>query len=474
MKRFSALFSLLLITSVVSACRTSVEITDAPVSPTATSSSAIQTTLPSPTPSPQPTPSIDLNRFDMVLNPPIVVGHTPPLIARSDEMVELKFNLLCAFASSNEPGSDCNLEATLSYTYGANTPITAFSLSKETQEEGEYWVAKIKAADSNGASLQYYLEVEDHQNNLKVRYPLEGMLSLQVVDKFQSIQVTSQPTFETGELILALPWGDSPQSVGMQQREGYPLREGPMAFDVAPDGRLAILDAVNERVFSYNTQDQTITFLPLPFTYKSQADLKFNQNGRLAILDIVGEPEEQGANTIPGLYLLAEDGSVQTSAPVYVTWPSRLTGDLTVLDEYDGLLVMPISATGNVNSQEDQYLNKVQPDLCSRFADGLFPYVAHFGDRQAETAFELHSDAPLGAITHFEKAPQGYIAVFSADQIQAIWFTPEGEILQNIVLPNEQYTEIPSLRQVTIDQYGAIYILQSTAAGLEIRFVHEP
>lgn len=453
-------------------------------------SACAPTASPSPAPAPPPTTEpassihtpteittqtvSTLEKFDPFVNSGITVSHLPPLIAKSDEIVELKFNLLCAFASPNEPGSDCDLEAILSYNYGANEPITALSLSKETREEGEYWVAELKAADPNGTSLQYYLEVKNHQNNLQVRYPLEGMLSLQVVDKFQSVQVTSQPTFETGELILTLPWGDGPQSVGMQQRAGYPLREGPMAFDVAPDGRLAILDAVNERVLSYNTQDETFTSFPLPFTYKSQADLKFNQNGQLAILDIVGEPAEQSANAIPRLYLLAEDGSVQTSASVYATWPSHLTGDMTILDEYDSLLVMPISTTGNVNSQKDQYLNKVQPDLFSRFADGLFPYVAHFGDRQAETAFEMHSDAPLGAITHFEKVPQGYIAVFSADRIQAIWFTPEGKVIKNITLPNEQYSEINPTGQVVINQHGAIYILESTAVGVEIRYVNPP
>lgn len=468
------ILTFVLITCFVSACKSSDAVTSVPVRETVTSTSATQTVRPGPTPSPRLTSSIDLSRFDPVFNPPIVVRHAPALFAKSDETVDLKFNLLCAFASPNDPGLDCDLAANLFYTYGDNEPITAFSLSKEIQEEGEYWIAKLKAANSHGAPLHYYLEVQDRQNSLEVRYPSGGMLDLQIVDKFQSAQVLSQPMFETGEQVLVLPWGDGPQSVGMQQREGYPLREGPPIMDVAQDGRLAILDVVNERILSYNPQDETFSSIPLPFTYKSQADLKFDQNGQLALLDIIGEPEGQNVNSISRLYFLAEDGSVQTTAPVYATWPGALTQDLSVLDEYDGLLVTPINATGGVNSQEDQISNKIPPNLRFVFAEGLFPYVTHFTDTQAELAFEMRSEVSFGAITHFEKFPQGYVAIFSADQIQALWFTPEGEVLKNVLLPNEQYTEINPGDQVAIDQNGAIYILESTAAGLEIRFVTAP
>jgi hypothetical protein len=45
------------------------------------------------------------------------VMHNPPLIAKSDETIKLKFHFLCGYALQL-PGAQCNYNATVFLSYG--------------------------------------------------------------------------------------------------------------------------------------------------------------------------------------------------------------------------------------------------------------------------------------------------------------------------------------------------------------------
>jgi hypothetical protein len=97
-----------------------------------------------------------------------------------------------------------------------------------------------------------------------------------------------------------------------------------------------------------------------------------------------------------------------------------------------------------------------------------------FADTKRGIAFEVHSVSPLGAITYFENTPQGYVAVFEADQLRAVWFDLTGNVLRDITLPREDYSEINSLGRIAVDSKGSLYILGSVKDGAEVRFVKAP
>ena len=444
------------------------------VSPSATSSPTISST-PAPAATPMPAIRIDLSRFDLDMRPPIVVLHRFPLIAKSNETIALGFGFACAYMG-DAPGYHCNPTASLFVSYGDGNASTSLPLNKEINEkEGIVsWITRLPATDTNGETLRnYYVQVNDPQAGLDIRYPTTGAIDLFVVSEFIPIDLPAQKPVEPGKLALELPWGDGPEAVGLRKREGYPLREGPIAMDVADDGRIALFDIVNQRVLIYSPIDQGFTSIPLPFPFRGQEDLQFDGEGQLAIFDKIGEPIEQPTVSIPHLYRMAFDGSIQAVAPVFAFFPAGLTKELEVLDSFDNRLVEPFNSTGEANSRETQRKRR-NPNLLYRYVEGLDPYVARFADVEAGLAFELHSVSPLGAITYFEKTPPGYLVVFHADQIRAVWFDSSGNVLKDVTLPNHRYSEVNALGQVAIDESGSLYVLGSIDNGIEVQVVKAP
>ena len=386
-------------------------------------------------------------------------------------MVKIEFRFVCALPI---PGNQCDYNVTLFFTYGNKNDFTSMPLQKEISEEGlEHWTATLPATNAVGEELRYYLQVNVPQAGFDLRYPVEGTIDLFAAPDLIPIDLPAQKPEEPGELVLAVPWGSGPKAVGVEKREGYPLKQGPPAMDVAEDGRIALLDFINERVLIYDPKDQSFTSVPLPFVYHDLGDLQFDRGGQLAIFDGFGEPIEQPTVDIPRLYRMSLDRRVDKVAPVFVNRPYMLTKDLEVLDFYDWRLVTPFSPTGEVNSREEQR-HRHNPALVFRFVENLDPYVARFGDAVAGLAFEMHSVSPLGAIIYFEKTPQGYVAIFFADQIRAVWFASSGTILKDVTLPNDQFSELYPQGQVAIDQSGSLYVLGSTVRGIEVRFYKAP
>jgi hypothetical protein len=418
----------------------------------------------------------NLYKLDLDIEPPIRVSHNPALIARSDETVRLEFDLVCAYVDVNKPGGwTCNPQAALFVSYGGNKDFAPFPLPTEKQDGLRVWVAHVPATNESDLPLRYYLRISDPKIDLAMSYPLEGAIEMFAASDFIPVELPAQKAAEPGELALALPWGSGPQAVGIQQGEGYPRREGPAAIAVSEQGKIALLDHVNGRVLIYDPQDQGFNHIPLPFVYKSPGDtLQFDRDGQLGIFDPFGGPVGGSRVNVPRLYRLSTDGIVEAEAPVFAASPSHLRKDLAVFDYYDFRWVKPFGLTGEVNSREAQRL-KQNPELPYRFVEHQDPYVARFGDAEANLAFEVRSASPLGAIALFEKTPQGYIALFAADQLRSIWFDPTGKVLKDVTLPhNDLYSEMDVFGQYAIDQQGSLYVLGSTEKGIEAQFVKAP
>jgi hypothetical protein len=263
---------------------------------------------------------IGLKWFDPDVKPPIEVSHNEPLIAKSDETVKLKFGFVCAYGST--PGT-LHFNAILFVTYGKENEFTS-TFQRDNDEEG-YWSATLHDRCGWGA-LRYYLQVNDPQ---VATFPLEGTIDTFTVTEFIPIDLPEPKPVEPGELVLAVPWGSGPETVGVVKIEGYPLRQGPPVMDVAADGRIALLDFVNKRVLIYDPKDQGFTSISLPFHYRAPSDLQFDRDGQLAILDGVGEPIERPTVHIPRLYRMSSWGETLIVAPVFVEYPYTLTKDLS-------------------------------------------------------------------------------------------------------------------------------------------------
>jgi hypothetical protein len=432
-------------------------------------SSLTPTSQPMPTASPTPIYAFDLARFDPDLYQPIDVSHNPPLIARSGDTVQLVFdfaNLICmAFPVS------CMPDGVLYYSYGDNQAFQSMQLTIEMVNEMESLVARLPAADQEGGSLRYYAEFSVPEAGYTQRFPGAGTIDLFTTDDFIDVELPIENEVKPGEEVYDFFWGYGPDKVRQATYEGYPQRVGPPAMDVADDGRIALLDPVNERIIIFNPGEDSYSSLPMPFPYGFLADLAFDQEGRLMVCDFQGEEDPGAFLPVPYCYLLLPDGDLVESTPVYVKSPSKITQDLKILDYFDSRLVAPFNSQGQANSREVQR-QKETWEFPKRYAEGQDPYVAHYADMMTGVVFEVHAVSPLGVLTEFEKTPQGYLMTFSiGDRIRAVWIDLAGNVVKDVTLPNDQYSEINFNGQVAITQAGSLYVLSSTERGIEVHFV---
>lgn len=437
--------------------------------------SATPTSQPTPTPSPTPLFVLDLTGYDPDLFQPIDVSHNPPMIARVEDTVRLAFDLVNTMYCADLQRY-CRLDPVLYYTYGDAETFQAVPLVRENVDGMEPLVARLPATDPERRILRYYVEFNVPEAGYTLRYPIAGTIDLFATSNFISVELPAANAVQPGEVIYDFFWGYGPDKVrrGIDQGGGYII--APSALDVARDGRIALLDPVNERVIIYNPEMESYENVPLPFPYRLNADLAFDQDGQLMACDWAGEFVE-GTPPIPFCYRLLPDGSVNTATPVYVKFPAKITKDLRILDQFDYRLIAPFNAEGEANSREAQR----QKETCAlpyRFAEGAQGfdlYTARFADVEADVVFEVHSASGLSGLLDFEKVPQGYLMIFGGgEQIRAVWIDPSGVILKDATLQRGIYTEVALYGQVAVAGDGSLYVLGSTERGMEIHFVAAP
>ena len=433
---------------------------------------ATPTSQPTPTPSPTPLCIFDLTRYDPDLFQPVVVEHQPPLIAQSDETVLLAFNVIntiyCAEVQRN-----LRLEPTLYYTYGEAKVFQTTPLNYEVVNEMESLVARLPATDQAGKSLRYYAEFAVPEAGYALRYPTAGTIDLFATANFVSIELPTENAVQPGDKVYDYFWGYGPDKVRSTTFSPYGHRAGPPAMDVASDGRIALMDPVNERIIIFDPNEGSYTSLPLPFTYHFNSNLAFDRDDRLMVCDFQGEEDQSSGVSIPHCYRLLPNGDLDIAAPVYAKFPEVITRDHSVLDWYDSRMVSPISPDGKANDREVQ--RERQPwDFPYRYLESVF--TARLADIGEGLAFEIHSETGLGGLPGFEKTPQGYLLTFHSgyEQIRAVWIDLEGNILKDVTLPNGQYSEMSFDGQVAIAANGSLYVLSSTERGIEIHYSIAP
>ena len=430
------------------------------------------TSLPTPTTTPTPRYQLDLAGYDPDIFPPIDVSHNPPLIARSDEPANLVFNSINSF-NMQVPINPIP-EGVLHYTYGDAETFQALPLKYEIVEEMESLVARLPAANEAGRSLRYYAEFSVAEAGYTQRYPGAGTIDVFTTDNLIPIELPVENAAEPGEIVYDFFWGFGPDKVryGLDQGGRYII--GALAMDVAGDGRIALMDPVNGRVIIFDPREGSYGSVPMPFTFNNNADLGFDTAGRLMICDFAGQSIEGSFASIPYCYRINTDGELEASTPAYVNSPANITTGHRILDYDDYRLVVPFDAEGQPNSREAQR-DKETWGYPKLYVEGQDPYIARYADRKAGVAFEVHSASPLGVITEFEKTPQGYLMVFSlGDRIRGVWIDPAGEVLKDVTLPDDEFTEINFNSQAAVGADGSLYVMSSTKRGIEIHFISAP
>ena len=88
-----------------------------------------------------------------------------------------------------DPISKCRFNATLFVSYGAENVFLPVPLDEDDQDGLGVLFADLPASNVKGRLLQYYLEVNDPQVGLNIRYPSAGAIDLFVVEEFVQIEL---------------------------------------------------------------------------------------------------------------------------------------------------------------------------------------------------------------------------------------------------------------------------------------------
>lgn len=411
----------------------------------------------------QSTPA--LNEFDPDTFPAIDIGHAAPVLLRTDQTVSLEFMFACGFALPMD--AECVPQATLFVAHGAKGQFAPVKLTEEYRDSLRVLSARVRAVDNRGQALQYYLDVREEASGVRQRYPSTGAIEPTVLSEYTNVQLGAGK--ETSpEIVLRLPWGNGPKAVGIDQHPEQATVSAD-AFDVAPDGTLALLDEVNARVVVVDPEAKTFRSHAIPV--QGVGDVRIDARGQVTVLDLVGKRAENSKARIPQLYTVGADGKLKTTAPVYTLRPYRLTDDATVIDMVAQQEVLALDTAGQPRSREEQRGSRIRTPLLVQFLD---EHQVRFADMRHRLAFELRSGRTIGPISHFGRTANGYVAVFERQNFRVVWFDARGTVLNDVLVPNNHYSIFNPNGRVGVDKTGAVYLLGSTSNGIEIYRVPGP
>ncbi|HEX6291582.1 MAG TPA: hypothetical protein VFZ66_20530 [Herpetosiphonaceae bacterium] len=400
----------------------------------------------------------DLDRFDPDIYPAIDVSHNPPVIARADENVRLAFTFACGFALPNQ--QRCLPSATLFTAYG-DSQFTPVALAEENHDSLRVLAATVPAADASGQPLRYYLDVTEATTSVQGRHPAVGAIEPLVAADLTPVRLGAS-TAATAESYLHLGWGTAPSQVGVE-RHVEQATMAPDSFDVAPNGTIALLDHINQRVVVTNPARGSFHTFGAPL--KGVGDVAIDADGTITVLDLVGERTGESKARVPQVHRFDAQGKKLGSATVYASRPTGLTASRSVNDLLDNREVQALKADARAATREEQRQSRSRAAYLVKFLDANH---ARLADTQRNLTFDVTSSETLGAIAYFGRTAQGYVAVFEDTSLRVVWFDAKGTVIKDVLAPNQQASTFNPNGRVAVDQQGNVYILGSTDTGIEV------
>lgn len=402
-------------------------------------------------------PVPDPTRWDVDVHPPIYVVHTPPPMARGHDLLNLEFHIACDLEALAQ--LRCSPDVTLWAAWGSDR-FTSMPLEQVDRDSLTVWMASLPAQDAAGGPLRYYIEATHPALPTPVRYPPVGTLQPAVFDSFTSIRL-GPSTSITPELVVNASWGTGANAFGLDEGPEQ-ATVGPDALDVAVDGTIGVLDQVNRRVVLVGPNGSWSTFTaPL----KGVGDIELD-GPDVIVLDLVGEKAAGSRVRVPQLYWFSRDGSLRAEVPVFALQPRQLLPSGGVVDDASFAVVHPVQDLRSLSRDEQRAGRSLQ----SLRVQVISEQEVRLADLDAGVGFELTAtEDRLGAVPEFTRWDRGYAVVFEQPRsFRLVWFDWTGLVTRDVSLPTESYSTFVPRARVAVTPLGDIYILDSTAEGVQV------
>jgi hypothetical protein len=263
--------------------------------------------------------------------------------------------------------------------------------------------------------------------------------------------------------ILLLPWGSAPQAVGIPI-----MNQGPGGFDISPDGTIALLDGMNNRVLLYDTRTGIFNQCAVPQYAGQYIDI----DERHWFTHVWRDSEDPTQ-----VYMLIYNTAceVVTKAPVYVQDVDEITDDWEV---YTGHQLMTVlNNDGAVLSQEEQRASlRPHGDLWVEAGESERFAILHDDRRELTFKLRLGEDTPV----YRKRIKTGYVFVgFAAATDRSFyrvtWFDTAGTIVKDVRAPRPMWRSIFGTQIIAMEEgTGDIYLIGDTPQGVVIYRVSSP
>jgi hypothetical protein len=392
--------------------------------------------------------------------------HTPPLLVRAGEQVELGYDVVCG-SSKDEPGGTCAPEGSV-FVRAAGAHDFA-ELPLERGADGLF-SAEVSVGDGG---FDYYAELENGRGETATlpEAAADAPQHVWPLGSWTTVALAPERFEETrppSSVLAELTWGKGIRALGLDSGPEQ-SRIGPSAFDVAPDGSIVVLDQVNHRLLRLR-RGETSAQLPIDFT-GGEGDLAVGGDGTIYVLDAGGSQAVVRSFTAAGDPIAGTPLAEPTADMV------RVGPNGPLAHAYPSEMWLPTGQGRPPLTPEQQLLGA----QAARRVEGGLGVVVHAsparavfalvqGERVVHSWF-VQSTTSLGEVQLAEPYGDGLLVVlrlWNEEQAQfRVLRLTRGGLAETFAVDRAEWAETASLSRFRL--HGTtLYQLRSDPSGVEI------
>src|SRR5262245_3318011 len=392
--------------------------------------------------------------------------HTPVLLARAGEAVELSFDVVCG-AAKDEPGVNCSpLGSVFVRPTGGSTFL---ELPLERDSDG-FLSALVPAAEAQ-AGFDYFVTIDNGRGQTASLPEAEAEAPQHVwpLESWATVDVGATHLGQArapSSLVRAFSWGRGDSAIGLDSGREQ-SRIGPSAFDIAPDGSVVVLDQVNRRLARLRPGARP-SHVPIDFA-GGEGDLAVGGDGTIYVLDSSGTPLVRS---------FTADG-----APIAATQLGEATADMVragpggpVVHSYPSEMWLPTGAGHPPFTAEQQLAGARSArsvagglGVVVRASPGEVKLALVRGDRVVH-AWLLHGETSFGEVQLAEPFGDGILVVVrlwteKQAEFSVLRLGPDG-LRQEFSVEPAEWAETASVSRFRLHG-SSLYQLRSDPHGVE-------
>jgi hypothetical protein len=393
--------------------------------------------------------------------------HTPVLLSRAGEPVELSYDFVCGVPQF-EPGGGCSPGGSVFVRPAGRAAFAELPLRRD----GDGLLTAMVGAQEAAGGFDYYARI-DNGRGQAVELPGGASAAPHHVWPLESWTTVDLGAARFGEtraptsVVASFAWGKEDRATGLDSGHEQ-SRIGPSAFDVAPDGSVVLLDQVNDRLTIVSPGGKP-DHVPIAFE-GGEGDLAVAGDGTIYVLDASEIPMVRAFT--PRGYPIAATRLAESTADMVRVGPNG-----PLVHAYPSEMWLPTGAGRPPLMRAEQFA-AAEP---ARPVEGGLAVVVRASDQEAKLALVrgdrvahawiVHGGANLGEVQLAEPYGDGLLVVIRVwtekqAEFRVVRLRPKG-LAESFAVDRGEWAETASLSRLRLHG-STLYQLRSRPSGIEI------